>query len=173
MTNIMIDVETLGVRPGSVILSIGAVAFDAVKITGRYHKNINTKTCLEAGLETDPETLAWWQDQDEAARQVITKAATTGEPIASTLWDFRNWFHRNGKLAWGNGADFDLPIVSEAFRRCGLGLAPWHSYNSRCYRTLKNLRPDIQIVRVGMHHDALSDAESQALHAIALLKAIG
>jgi exodeoxyribonuclease VIII len=76
-------------------------------------------------------------------------------------------------LVWGNGADFDLPILSAAYVAAGFGGPPWKPYNGRCYRTLKNLRPDVpRPERRGTAHNALDDAVFQAEHAIALLAAL-
>ncbi len=62
--NVMIDIETLGTRSNSIILSIGAVNFD---ITGNhevdesglntFHKFISTYSCIEHGLVYDQSTL--------------------------------------------------------------------------------------------------------------------
>jgi hypothetical protein len=40
--NVMIDLETLGTRPGCVILSIGAAVFDEKDIVHRHHVIIST-----------------------------------------------------------------------------------------------------------------------------------
>ena len=173
MLSIMIDIESLGNRPGAVILSIGAAAFDDRAIVARFHKTINTPTCLEAGLSIDPDTAAWWSTQSSDAQQLLDRAARFGESLGDVLLQFRHWFGQvHGETAWANGADFDLPILAHAYRACGLGGPPWRYTNTRCYRTLKNLRPDIALVRIGDHHDALHDAESQAMHAIILLRAL-
>ncbi|MHB0978446.1 MAG: 3'-5' exoribonuclease domain-containing protein [Minisyncoccota bacterium] len=47
---------------------------------------------------------------------------------------------------------------------------PWKFWNNRCYRTLKNMFPEVPFVRIGIAHDALDDAKSQAEHAVAILK---
>ncbi len=47
---------------------------------------------------------------------------------------------------------------------------PWNFWNNRCYRTLKNLHPKIELVRTGVHHHALADAKTQALHLLEILK---
>ena len=173
MPSVMIDTETLGTRPGAVILSIGAVAFDDLAIIARFHKTINTPTCLGAGLVIDPDTVAWWAEQPSEARQLLDRARRFGEPLGDVLLQFRHWFHQvEGQTAWANGAAFDLPILDHAYRVCGLGGPPWRYSATRCYRTLKELRPYIVMTRTGEHHNALHDAESQAMHAIVLLNVL-
>ena len=72
-------------------------------------------------------------------------------------------------LVWGNGADFDLVILENYFRRMGWDQMPWSYKNVRCYRTLKNLVPDIPFKNTGVAHSAEDDAAYQALHAIQLI----
>lgn len=72
---------------------------------------------------------------------------------------------------WGNGADFDNVILTNAYRAVGIS-RPWEPYHDRCYRTLKNLRRDIHLYRTGTHHNALYDAITQAEHAVRLLQAV-
>jgi len=73
---------------------------------------------------------------------------------------------------WGNGADFDLPILAAAYKAAG-GPPPWKPYNGRCYRTLKNLAPSIKLERQGTHHQALDDAVCQAKHLIKIVEHLG
>jgi hypothetical protein len=47
---------------------------------------------------------------------------------------------------------------------------PWKYWRNRCYRTLKNLHPEVPIERTGIYHRALDDARSQAVHAMQLLR---
>ena len=175
--NVMLDLETLGTKPGCAILAIGMVAFewDRVLPTTFYHE-INTRSCLVAGLTIDPETEKWWRERD--GNQLIHRASfVTTPPLAAVLVAAKAWIELQGPLeqtlVWGNGADFDLPILAHAYTVCGFGGAPWLPYAGRCYRTLKNLRPEIKIVRQGDHHNALDDARSQAVHAMTLGHIIG
>jgi len=171
--NVMIDLETLGTRAGCVILSIGAAVFTEKEVTDSYHRIISVRSCLDAGLTIDPDTVKWWSEQSEEAQETLRTARQTGTaPLGVALVEFRNWFHVDDN-AWGNGADFDLPILSAAYVAAGFEGPPWKPYNGRCYRTLKNLRPGIHspVVRVAAHN-ALADAVFQAEHAIALLAAL-
>jgi hypothetical protein len=47
--NVMIDIETLGTRPGSVILSIGACRFGADGIGEEFYRAIDVLDSLMAG----------------------------------------------------------------------------------------------------------------------------
>ena len=88
---------------------------------------------------------------------------------------FSDWFRKldgvqKSKFVWGNGADFDLPILGAAFKAIGMEI-PWAAYNGRCYRTLKNLYKEIAMDKfIGTKHNALQDAMNQAIHASTILQ---
>lgn len=177
-TNFMVDIETLGTAPGSVILSIGAVPFGRAGIgTKSFYRIINRDTCRAAGLTEDRSTAEWWERQTEEAKKVLMIAnGPTSHAVSKVLYQFGLWlteFEPNVDhiVVWGNGAAFDNILIHEAVRRCGL-TPLWSHMNDRCYRTLKNMRPDIKLVREGTFHNALDDARSQAQHAVKLIEAL-
>ena len=169
MSNIMLDIETLGTRSTSVILSLGAVEFDKASILRTFHKRIDIDSCLRQGLTVDGRTIQWWMDQSDEARQLFRE---DGEPLAVVLFDFCSSFEWDDKAVWCNGAAFDFPIVENALLQCDLQL-PWAYYNTRDYRTLKNLVSrqtyDSLRVRPKVAHNALDDAIAQARTLQALL----
>lgn len=179
MINVMLDLETLGTRAGCSILSIGAAEFGRDGIKSTYYSVINRKTCLEVGLVEDQDTVNWWFLQSLEAQIVLNETASPNSPtIGEALYQFGNmWLgsllpvhdiDRKYLQVWGNGADFDLPILAHAYKVCGQRV-PWAPYNGRCYRSLKNFMPNIRIIRDGTHHNALEDAKAQAEHAVRLL----
>lgn len=174
-TNVMVDLETLGTRPGCKVVSIGAAVFDSAGVsdTQQFRAIIN-RYLQPTALHENIGTLVWWSTQSTEAKARIFDTPAQAKPLTVALADFSDWINSLGPdvLVWGNGADFDNPILSAAYYACGLA-QPWGQWNSRCYRTLKNLRPDIKLVRTGLHHDALDDATSQAAHAVSILNAIG
>ncbi len=60
MTNhIMADIETLGTRPGAIVLSAAFVRFtDEAQMT----LNLSIPDQEALALESDPQTAAWWRD---------------------------------------------------------------------------------------------------------------
>ncbi|HET8885573.1 MAG TPA: 3'-5' exonuclease [Salinimicrobium sp.] len=161
MNNIMLDIETMGNTPNSAILAIGAVYFDETG-TGRsfYHKVCLESSC-KIGLEMDADTVLWWLRQSDVARKEFE---TKGEPIYYVLRQLQK-FIKADSFVWGNGASFDNVIVANAFRKLNMPV-PWLFYNNRCFRTLKNLYPDIQIPENEVKHNALEDAIWQAQYAV-------
>jgi hypothetical protein len=171
----MIDLETLGTVPGCAILSIGAVAFDEFGVAeeGFYAVvNIPRWDCAGLtgdGLIKDKATIAWWKSQSEEARAVLT---APGGTLRQALDKFKHWLaNYDSPRVWGNGADFDNPILAVAARKAGLGPDDlWRGYNGRCYRTVKSQFKDIKLVRSGTHHNALDDARSQAEHLVQICR---
>jgi hypothetical protein len=168
----MVDLETLGTRAGCKIISIGAVEFcpvAGVSATRQFSSRINRYTQPPC-LWEDPDTVAWWGRQSAEARARLFGTDGPVPHMHDVLREFAEWLGRD-VLVWGNGADFDNPILSAAYAALGWR-QPWGNWNGRCYRTLKDLRPGIKLVRTGVHHDALDDAISQAEHAVRILRGI-
>ena len=175
--NVMIDLETLGVNPGCAIMSIGAVAFDEADVfTETFNRMISFQSCRAVGLIVERGTRNWWRSQPDRTLYDQVVADGGGVDLPDVLTRFNSWFTAVAPveqvLIWSNGAAFDLPILNVAYRACGFRSPPWEPFSDRCYRTLKNLRPEIRMERTGEHHNALDDAKSQALHAIRLLRAL-
>lgn len=176
---IMLDLETLGTRPGCAILSIGAVFFSSTHEEWKgptFYAPVNRLSCVAVGLDEDPDTVAWWRGQGSEARAVLAAADLGATPgLKDVLASFSRWVAENALSkdvqVWGNGADFDNPILSAAYMAVQLK-QPWGPYSGRCYRTLKALHPKEKLVRSGTHHNALDDAVSQAEHAVRMLKAL-
>lgn len=163
----MVDLETLGTKPYSPILSIGACAFrcdNDEPISDLFYQAVDLESCLELGLRPEAGTIKWWIAQaSEAKRAAFSDPEAVKLPLA--LDAFTEWLNSRPMTLWGNSARFDMGLLEAAYKACGK-LVPWNFWNEGCYRTLKNLpmAKPIQIQRVGQHHNALDDALTQALH---------
>ncbi len=170
---VMLDLETMGNRPTSAIVAIGACAFDVETqlISGRFYRTVDLESSMAAGLTVDAGTIIWWLKQGDPAREAIT--SNSAKTLETALVDFKMWLKELGAPdagIWGNGADFDNAILANAYRAIGHP-APWPFWANRCYRTVKNLAPHIKIEREGVYHNALDDAVSQAKHLMKILRA--
>ena len=171
MKNLMVDLETLGTTAGCTILSIGAVFFDRDKGLGdEFYTVVSRASCAEIGLFEDPDTVKWWKGQNADAQKVLKAAGLKkAKGIANALSEFDAFIKKDtGVKVWGNGADFDNPILIAAYTKLGRKQG-WGNWSGRCYRTLKNLAPSVKLVRQGVYHNALDDAKSQAEHAVRLM----
>lgn len=174
MINVMLDLETMGVGPDAAVVAIGAVTFDvrAGLLGDTFYRTVDLRSAVAAGGCMDASTVLWWLQCDADARRMI---ASAGDEMGSALERFTRWLENMGAREelrlWGNGAAFDNVILRQAYERCKMP-APWLPWGDRCYRTLKALRPDVRLRRLGVHHCALDDARSQAEHALRLLAAM-
>jgi hypothetical protein len=169
MNNVMIDLETLGNRAGCRILSIGAVEFGASGLGREIY--ITLSPIGQESLREDASTLEWWKRQAPEARRALDEYAASEAPLSEGLAQLRDFLAPCGLDAvkvWGNGADFDNSILYAAFAAAEMD-TPWAFWNSRCFRTLKNLAPGVAAgARTGAHN-ALADAKFQAQHAVRIL----
>lgn len=160
MNNVMLDLETMGNGANAAIVAIGAVRFDrGAEPFDPFYVIVDVNSCLDVGLQIDFSTVIWWIKQGDGAKEIFKE---TGVPLREALSRFTRWVGKDA-LVWGNGAAFDNAILSNAYRRCSMK-QPWDYCNDRCYRTVKGLVPEIEIVRAGVHHCALDDAKNQARH---------
>ncbi len=169
--NVMLDLETLGTGNKAFIMSIGAVKFDQTQILDRFEIGIELEQFPKSlAFEITPATVGWWFDpaRDEARRQWLALAKTD---IFSALEGFALWYGQGeaGEAIWGNGATFDNVILRSAYEACSMEY-PAPFYLDKCYRTAKGLAPEIKLERLGVHHAAVDDAESQARHLQAIAK---
>lgn len=171
MLDIMIDLETMSTKPNAAIIAIGAVEFDQNGIGERFYAKVSLQSSVESGGVIDPATVLWWMQQSDSARSEFSRPAYH---IVNALLDFQDWMAERGTFdelrVWGNGAAFDNVILASAYDRSTLS-RPWQFWNDRCYRTMKNLYPHVELKRTGTHHNAVNDAESQAEHLVAILAA--
>ena len=165
MGHVMIDLETMGIRPSSVMVSLGAVFFDPDKleIGSKWYGVFNIDFQLRRGATVDGSTILWWLGQEPEARAALAK-----NPVGLDvgLLSFNDWCRDHGpgpdKLkVWGNGSDFDNVILAGHYERMNYPL-PWKFWNNRCFRTLKSLQTGLTkpVFRSGAHN-ALADAEYQ------------
>ncbi len=162
--NIMVDLETFGTEPNSVIVAIGACHFTPDGLNQDFfYEAVNPQSCIKQGLVVNGDTLRWWISQGEEARTELS--AVPGLHIVEALNRFTQWVNKyNNPQIWGNGAAFDNVILRSAYEACDIK-APWMFWDDRCYRTIKSMFPEIQEdTREGTYHHARDDAMHQAKH---------
>lgn len=173
--HVVIDLETLGTRPGSVILQIGAKAFilhEALDSHENFSITISRVDSLGFGFTTDKETEKWWSGQSESARLGVYNGIAS---VAETFTAFDSFMERlyheatnKGKdlLIWGNSNDFDLGLLKAYYQRFDWEL-PWNFRDERDFRTMKELFRESYSVAKNQFtnpspHDACCDAKWEA-----------
>lgn len=144
INNLMIDIETLGTKSNSVIMSIGAVMFDIEtgEVGETFRADIDPETCVNAGLKIDASTVIWWLGQEREAQQDLIKGGKRSlEYALTTLSAFISKYAPD--VIWGNGVRFDLGLLENAYNALNMK-APWPFWVERDVRTLVSFRPDIK-----------------------------
>lgn len=176
--HVMLDLETLGTKPGSAIVSIGACVFNMDGVQERFYNTIDvTKPFGNRHLAMDPSTVVWWMSQAQEARAVF--ADKDRVPTYEAINSFRHWWEdmeqkylSDAQYIWCHGAGFDAPILEAAYVAINQ-IAPFKFYNIRDTRTLYALTTISPDRSKGTHHNALDDAIAQAEAVIAGYKALG
>ena len=169
VTDIVIDLETLGTSSNAAILSIGAVMVDRVrgKIEGSFYAALDIDEVLRTGGVCDGSTIQWWMKQGDAAKSVFGHQTA---PVQHALVTLADWMLLDDDgvppkdiKVWGNGDTFDNVILSNMFTRMGLK-TPWHYWNNRDLRTAVDISGvDKKAIPFdGTQHNALEDAKHQA-----------
>lgn len=175
--HVMVDIETFGSRPGSVIASIGACIFypDNLGVTqsaaDHFYVNIDRDDSIRAGLKTDAATLKWWAERTPEARAALKDP----EPIPAyeALMRFGTWLPHDPFL-WSHGATFDVVLIAEAYHILGFKSLPFKYWNVRDTRTIFAAASfTIPKARGGVHHKAIDDAINQALWVCECYKHLG
>jgi hypothetical protein len=172
---VMLDLETLGLHPGCVVMSIGAIKFDPLgplpevvtidnepTVPDGFYGVIDIDDCVAHGLTIDPETEKWWQTQDADVRDHLFSG--NGLPLLEVVERFNDWYPDPQETVWANGASFDQPIWQTASRAVG-GSTPWNYRRVRDCRTVFDLSfgEDYSLYRNGPYprHHALFDCYRQ------------
>jgi hypothetical protein len=166
MKDLMVDIETFGTKPGSVILSIAAVSFDIEtgKTEAIFHQNIDLNSSVEKGLKIEANTVLWWLEQSKEAQRTITEVSHRNK-LPNVLKLFGMWisdyFPKDVRI-WGNSARFDLGILEAAYDACNLRL-PWNHYSECDVRTLVMFAPQIkkETQFIGVKHNPIDDCKHQ------------
>lgn|GEM_PF-891863 len=166
---VALDLETLGTSPDSAILAIGAVA--VCEETGQRRKFYSICNAnAQPGRTVSQSTLDWWSKQSDAARVAFDEAHKQEAPmLATVLAELTHWIGELGLThdvyVWGNGANFDVAMLEHAYKQIS-DFVPWNFRHVRDMRTLYDitlrLQLDVDVPRIGTHHNALDDAEFQA-----------
>ena len=171
----VIDLETLGTRPGSVILSAGIVCFDSTMLQSfddlcdqGIEIQFDVEEQMARGLSTDPKTIKWWSEQSEEARQALnTQEKRNPRDLYDALKPLGE-VHYFNKLKWyARGPSFDHSLFEAMLNEFNVS-PPWKFWNQRCTRTIcdvfgisdearKSTMPSHMVPHCALH-DAAHDA---------------
>lgn len=178
-THLMVDLETMGKKPGAPIVSIGAVFFDPAtgKAGAEFYQVINLESSMSFGARPDASTILWWLKQSPEARSAIVVDDTVG--LVEALEQFLDFIAENAANGsssiqlWGNGSSFDCSLLEAAFELADTPF-PIPHWNYRDVRTVVELGKAVglnsryEIPFEGDPHNALADARHQVKYVSAI-----
>ena len=165
--HLMLDIETLGVRPTARVIEIGWATFDphgpGVIKSGAVAVDVGSQPygSVDAG------TVDFWLKQPEESRLAFAKAKKVSIREALELLDkeLSPWGQFTG--VWSHGPAFDVTILQGHYDRVGRGM-PWGYKAVRDTRTLAYALDLVGLTKpeypqVGVLHSAEGDCVNQAL----------
>lgn len=174
---VMVDIETLSVRPDAAIVTIGAVKFSrkgplkSLEDSDTFYRRIDLDSLQGKSFRIEEYTLNWWDTQDPAIRHEALYHPDR-HPLENVLSEFTAWYGDAYQI-WANGDDFDCVILEHAYRQFDM-TPPWRFWQTRDLRTLYDLG---QIRKDDLPnnsaHNALHDAYNQVIGARRALKNLG
>jgi len=163
MAHVMIDIETMGTRTDTVVLTIGALRFDP-HVVGDSQEELYLHPDLDQqltvlGRTTDEATLDWWGKQ---AAEVRAEAFREDGRIAiEDALAKLSEFCKGASGVWAQGPQFDLSILENMYASVGMK-APWRYGKVRDSRTLLSMLGDGRDHGRAGAHNALDDCREQA-----------
>lgn len=172
--HVMIDTETLGRTPGSVVRSVAAVEFNPqTGETGRQKVwKIDLTDSIRYGFKVEASTLKWWMMQSDEARREFVEGAET--PLEDFLEDFMQFIaatdEGNDFTLWCLQLDFDVAMLRSMYSwynlnvyRCDEEVLPWD------FRKVRDVRPYMDALdsagllppKVADRHTPLADCLAQ------------
>ena len=164
-THYVIDIETLGTKPGCPILQIGAVRVKDGEI--KEDKLIaisNDSLCRNNFRKIDKKTVLWWfYEHPVTFSALISDSVFEGLPTDKALITLIEFCNSDCSSAffWSKHPCFDFPILEKAFKTCEVK-EPWKFWQIRDIATLEDklfLKSEPQ----KNSHNALDDAENEAM----------
>ena len=166
-THAMVDIETLGTKPNSVVLTVGGCKFNPFTMDEPFDfflMKLDVDQQIEQGRFVDDKTLEWWGKQAPEIQEEAFGLDNRVE-VVEFCKAFNKWLV-GVDIKWAQGPRFDYGILESLYDSFDhhINWAYWQEADSR---TIFNLMPgdprkDAQGNQTG-HHDALADSIVQAI----------
>ena len=134
-TNVMVDIETLGVKRDAVVLQIGAVVFDEnfeIKEKLCHNLSVDAQIACERSVETG--ALSWWFEQPQELQVSVILPSFDRDKISASVDSYRYFLGFDSKATFWSQGSFDFDILEDLYSP--LGGAPWKYYQLRDLRSV-------------------------------------
>jgi hypothetical protein len=163
-TAVMLDLETMGYRTRSVILTVGALKFDPYNKNAEpgagFYARLNVDQQFELDRTIDESTLDWWSEQDPVVREEAF--AETDRMDIDVFTAQLNRFLVGVDEFWAQGPTFDMVIMESLYRDLNQP-APWSYSRVMDSRTLFRVAGDPRPKNNTGAHNAMIDCYNQAI----------
>ena len=166
MKDLMIDIETLSLKPNAAIISMGYLMFNPEKGKNFTHE---TLVVIDQGEDFNGRDVNWDTIKfhlslvEETHQYLLGDESTSLERALDDLSDYIK--KHKPKNIWANGICFDIGILEDAYNQLGITI-PWKFNKVRDARTLyKFCEVDWEAAKrktKGNAHNPLYDARVQA-----------
>lgn len=139
MHHLMLDIETLDIKPSAVILVVAAVFFDprTGELGAEFEAAISSQKD-QPGRTISLDTVAWWAKQSDEARKQAFSGTESLKRVLSSLSRFIHMNSTDTVKVWGNGKEFDCAILEHAFQQLEMP-CPWKFWDTQDVRTVITL----------------------------------
>lgn len=172
-SDIMIDIETQGLRDDCVVMQIGITAFNRephLEDIESFEILLDWQQQLQPphNRTRDDSTLRFWDREGGFDKLYAGKGTPVSVHVAKSMFDSIIKLCANRHTAvWAKGQDFDIPKLKSLFGGHDSAL-PWRFFMSRDMRTLTDIAQfyGFNSESVGTNenpHCAVSDSRHQAL----------
>lgn len=185
LEHIIVDTETLGTKPNSVVLSIGATAFSLVPgnsndfqtyIKHGFYAKLSIKDqVVNFGRKIDENTVNWWKNQSVEAQEVV-RPSSDDMTMIDALNSLNAWiktvqgYKWKDSYVWCRGNYFDFPMLESMYDQADIkcGYNTWKIRDVRTYvdiltgDTWGKYEPQNGTPREFIAHNALHDAAMDA-----------
>lgn len=157
---LMLDIETLGQKNNTVVLSIGVTVFSVKEnntCVDSFYCELPAQPQINQGRSVCASTIKWWMEQKtkcpigdsesriDVLQSLIDLCAFVGDKYP-------------GRKIWAHGTTFDIIKTETLLEDFGMK-TPWEWWNVMDCRTVTNL---IDCRSKSNNHNALDDAVNQA-----------
>jgi len=161
----MIDLETLGVEPDSVVMTLGAIKFDPFSDTEPhtplYLRGDVEEQSEQYGRSIDENTLAWWGRQAQEIQDEAFGDHSDRVTVQEMLRQLNKWCVGLDYI-WCQGPTFDFVILQDLYKGAQKP-TPWNYWQIRDSRTLFSMMPQDPRKAIQEElHNALADCYYQA-----------
>jgi DNA polymerase III epsilon subunit-like protein len=162
MASVMLDLETLATTHDAVVLTIGAVKFNAFSLQEPFdelYMRVNIDEQIAKGRDIEEATMTWWGNQEPVVQEEAF-SSDNRESVADMLNALNKFLVGVDKI-WCQGPHFDITILETLFKQYGIP-RNWDFWQIMDSRTLFSVHGDPRDKNSKTLHNAVEDCKSQA-----------